>query len=95
MLKETTRPVPTADVQRQKDMSYVALNRYRPRPLDEKICFVNAAEVSDFPADPLPIWDHLAKNVVVETVPGNHLEMLDLHPADLAAALSRYVKSTS
>lgn len=94
-LKETMRPVPTAEVQRQKDMSYVALNRYRPRPLDETICFVKAKEVSDFPADPLPVWNHLAKNVVVQTVPGNHLEMLDLHPAELAAALSHYVKSRS
>jgi acetoacetyl-CoA synthetase len=93
-LKDAQRPVPTQHVQRQKDLSYVALKRYRPRPLDGEIRFVRAADVSDFPADPAPVWAHLAKKVMVETVPGNHLEMLDLHPEALAAALTRYLKAT-
>jgi acetoacetyl-CoA synthetase len=92
VLKDAYRPVPTEHVQRQKDMSYVALSRYRPRAYDGQIRFLRATEVSDFPADPVPVWTHLAKSLTVETLPGNHLEMLDLHPEALAAALTQYLK---
>jgi hypothetical protein len=73
-------------------MSYLALSKYRPRPFDGQIRFLRATEVSDFPADPVPVWKHLAKSLTVETLPGNHLEMLDAHPEALAAALSQYLK---
>jgi acetoacetyl-CoA synthetase len=93
LLKDHYRPVPTQHVQRQKDMSYIALSRYRPRPYDGQIRFLRAADVSDFPADPVPVWKHLAKSLTVETLPGNHLEMLDVHPEALAAALTQYLKA--
>jgi acetoacetyl-CoA synthetase len=92
LVKDNYRPVPTPHVQRQKDMSYLALSKYQPRPFDGQIRFLRATEVSDFPADPVPVWTHLAKGLTVETLPGNHLEMLDAHPEALAAALSQYLK---
>ena len=92
LVKDNYRPVPTQHVQRQKDMSYVALSQYQPRPFDGQIRFLRAADVSDFPADPVPVWTHLAKSLTVETLPGNHLEMLDVHPEALAAALTQYLK---
>jgi acetoacetyl-CoA synthetase len=91
LLKASGREAPTPDVQRQKDMSYAALGRYRPRFYNGTVHFLRAAEVSNFPADPVPVWSHVVGKLHVETVPGNHLEMLDLHPEALAAALSRYL----
>jgi acetoacetyl-CoA synthetase len=91
LLKSSGREAANLDVQRQKDLSYAALEKYRPRFYDGTVHFLRAAETSSFPADPVPVWSHIVRDLHVETVPGNHLEMLDLHPEALAAALSRYL----
>ncbi len=93
VLKPVDRVAPTPEVERQKVKCHTALERYEPRYYDGELHFLRAAEISDFPADPIPVWSHLVKNLHVETVSGNHLEMLDVHPEALAAALSRYLRS--
>ena len=91
-LKEVYRDAPTPEVQRQMDLCDLALQRYRPRYYEGEVRFLRAAEISGFPADPIPVWSHLVKKIRVETVPGDHLEMLDIHPEALAAALSRCIR---
>src|SRR5439155_25746022 len=65
---------------------------YQPTFYPGKISFVRAQVVTDFPYDPAAVWDSLASEIVVETVPGDHLEIMTTHYAQLAAVLSRLVR---
>ena len=78
-------------MQRARESAYLALTRYRPRFYAGKIKFVRAANPTDFPADPAAVWAHLAAKFEVETVPGDHLEIMSTHYEALAATISRYV----
>jgi acetoacetyl-CoA synthetase len=78
-------------MQRARECAYLALTRYRPRFYPGKIRFVRAAIPTDFPADPVAVWSHLAAAFEVETVPGDHLGIMATHYEALAATLSRYV----
>jgi acetoacetyl-CoA synthetase len=79
-------------MQRVRDCAYAALRRYQPTFYPGKISFVRAQVVTDFPYDPAAVWDSLASEIVVETVPGDHLEIMTTHYAQLAAVLSRLVR---
>src|SRR5207249_540077 len=79
-------------MQRVRDCAYAALRRYQPSFYPGKISFVRAQVVTDVPYDPSAVWGGLANNVVVETVPGDHLEIMTTHYAQLAAVLSRFVR---
>jgi acetoacetyl-CoA synthetase len=97
-LTPTVSYQPPADVslspamQRVRQSAYLALTRYQPRFYPGRIKFVRAAIPSDFPADPSPVWAHLADKFEVETVPGDHLGIITTHYELLASAISRYVK---
>ena len=82
---------PSPFQQRFRDSDHRALEHYRPRFYPEKIEFVRAAIVTDFPADPAAVWSYLAQQFEVETVSGDHLGMMTTHFEELAAALSRYL----
>jgi acetoacetyl-CoA synthetase len=79
-------------MQRARERAYLALTRYKPRFYPGKIRFVRAEVPTDFPADPAAVWAHLADEFVVETVPGDHLEIMSTHYEKLASAISRYVE---
>jgi len=79
-------------VQRARECAYLALTRYKPRFYPGKIKFVRAEIPTDFPADPIAVWAHLADKFEVETVPGDHLGIMSTHYEKLASALSRYVE---
>jgi acetoacetyl-CoA synthetase len=78
-------------MQRARECAYLALTRYKPRFYPGKIKFVRAESPTDFPDDPTAVWAHLADKFEVETVPGDHLEIMSTHYEKLASALSRYV----
>jgi thioesterase domain-containing protein len=71
--------------------SYVALRNYRPRFYEGTIRFVSVEVSTNFPDNPVPVWAHLAREFEVETIPGDHLEMLTLHFERLASMLSHYL----
>ena len=79
-------------MQRARECAYLALTRYKPKFYPGKIRFVRAETPTDFPADPTPVWTHLASEFKVETVPGDHLGIMSTHYEKLAAAISRYVE---
>jgi thioesterase domain-containing protein/acyl carrier protein len=79
-------------MQRFRENARVALERYHPRFYRGTIRFVRASIPTDFPADPAAIWGHLAKEFLVESVPGDHLGIMTTHYEELANALSRYLK---
>jgi acetoacetyl-CoA synthetase len=72
--------------------AYVALASYRPRPYSGKIKFVKSEGDTFFPGDPVPVWADLAPDFEVETVPGNHLDMVATQFESLAAVLTRYLQ---
>jgi aspartate racemase len=81
--------------QRMRDCSYLALQRYRPRFYQGKIKYVRAEVPTEFPVDPAVVWEHRARTLEVETVPGDHHGMLTSHARSLAKVLSRYLESAS
>jgi thioesterase domain-containing protein/acyl carrier protein len=80
---------------RVRAASYTALRDYRPSFYPGKVKFVRAAEVSEFPEDPVAVWSHLVADLEVETIPGDHLGMLTTHYEALAALLTRYLKEAA
>jgi thioesterase domain-containing protein len=71
----------------------LALKQYQPRFYRGSIKFLRAEIVSSFPADPVPIWAHLAAEFEVVIVPGDHLGMLTTHFQSSASVLTRCLKS--
>jgi acetoacetyl-CoA synthetase len=74
--------------------AYVAFRHYRPRFYRGKIKFVKAEINFYFPDDPAAVWGKLANEIEVETVPGDHLEIVQTGFESLAAVLTRYVRGT-
>jgi thioesterase domain-containing protein len=83
---------PCASVlQRVEDCAYLALTRYQPRFYPGRIRFVRAQVSTEFPNNPAAVWASLSNNFEVESVSGDHLEMLTLYFAELALVVSRYL----
>ena len=82
-------------VEKTRRSSYVALRGYEPRFYDGKIKFVRAKISTFFPDNPVGVWSHLADKFEVETIPGNHLEMLTTNSERLASVLSRYLEEAA
>ena len=78
---------------RARSSAYTALRNYKPVFYTGQVKFIRAENVSDFPADPHAVWSHFLELFSVETVPGNHLTMLNTHFADLADVLNRYLEA--
>jgi thioesterase domain-containing protein len=79
-------------LQRMKDSQYRALRSYRPRFYDGRVKFVRAAISSYFPEDPVAVWAHLVRDLEVETVPGDHVEMLTTQVETLALVVRHYIE---
>jgi acetoacetyl-CoA synthetase len=77
--------------QNVRDQAFTALKRYRPRFYKGKITFVKTAGDYYFPSDPVAVWGEFATEIEVETVPGDHLGMINEEFAKLAPVLSRYL----
>jgi acetoacetyl-CoA synthetase len=75
-----------------KAKAYAALANYRPRTYSGKIKFVKSEGDTFLPDDPVPVWADLAPDFEVETVPGNHLDMVTTQFEGLAAVLTRYLQ---
>jgi thioesterase domain-containing protein len=52
---------------------------------------VKSASDNYFPNDPAAIWGPLAAGIEVETIAGDHLNIVTTHSEALAAALTRYL----
>jgi thioesterase domain-containing protein len=77
---------------RIEDHNYLAVKQYRPQFYPGKIKFVRAEVVSFLPSDPMAIWGNLVAELEVETVPGDHLEIIDKDYQNLSSLLSRYIE---
>ena len=75
-----------------KEEAYRAYTDYQPRFYAGKVSFVTTATKTFFPADPAAAWKHLAADLEVETVPGDHLNIVTTEFVSLAALLTRYIR---
>lgn len=75
-----------------KKKAYLALEAYRPKYYPGKIHFVSGEEKSFFPEDPRTVWGHLAADLQVESIPGNHLNIVSTEFEALAEVLTRYIQ---
>lgn len=79
--------------ERVRESAFLALRRYKPMFYPGSVKFIRAAEVTDFPEDPIAIWSDLVENIEVETVPGDHLGLLTNQYEKLAAVVSRHIQN--
>ena len=77
---------------RVRDSAYRAYGSYRPRFYRGKISFLRAQSGSYFPDNPTPIWGKLAEEFEVETVSGDHLDIVTSRFEHLAALLTDYIR---
>jgi acetoacetyl-CoA synthetase len=75
-----------------KDRNYKAFREYCPQFYPGKIKFVRAESNSFVPLDPIAVWGKLVSEIEVETVPGDHLEIVDRRYQNLSPLLSRYLE---
>jgi acetoacetyl-CoA synthetase len=80
---------------RMRDSAYLALRRYRPQFYRGGIKFVKAEINTYFPDNPIAVWSHLAEKFEVETIPGDHLDLLTTQFEKLGSVLSRYLEKAS
>jgi len=80
---------------RMRDSAYLALRCYRPRLYRGGIKFVKAEISTYFPDNPIAVWSHLAEKFEVETIPGDHLDLLTTQVEKLGSVLSRYLEEAS
>lgn len=73
------------------DAEQRALRRYRPQFYDDKIVFVQGGIESNFPDDAQTVWGHLARELQIEIVPADHVQILNTHPGLVASILSRHL----
>jgi acetoacetyl-CoA synthetase len=83
--REHQRP---PEVQRVFECCAAAWIAYRPRFYPGKITFLKAGRNVRFPKDPRAIWGNLARQVVIHTVPGEHVELVGPKVDGLAQRLS-------
>jgi thioesterase domain-containing protein len=85
----------TPAMQRVQECAAKALRSYRPRHYHGRIRFVRAGTPLHFPDDPAKVWSKFTDQFEVETVPGNHHELLTTHCESLAGVISRYLHELS
>ncbi|MGC1201565.1 MAG: alpha/beta fold hydrolase [Candidatus Acidiferrales bacterium] len=77
---------------RMRQAASLALLHYRPRFYQGDAKFVSPEIKSVFPDNPAAIWQGLLGSFDLQTVPGNHDGMLNVHAAALAFVLSAYLR---
>lgn len=83
--------IATPELRHVKECDYIALQKYDPQPYGGKVHFVKARKSMHFPDDPQKVWGKLIPRMEIETVSGDHHEILRNHFAELAALLSRHL----
>jgi acetoacetyl-CoA synthetase len=81
----------TPAMRRVREYAMTALRSYRPRHYQGRIRFVRAGTPLHFPDDPTKVWTRFTDQFEVETVPGDHHELLTTCCESLAGVISRYL----
>jgi len=78
-----------------KQKAYAAYARYQPRFYPGKVKFVTTETKSFFPGDPTAVWGDLISELVVDVIPGDHLDIATTEFEGLASVLTRYLQEYS
>jgi thioesterase domain-containing protein len=78
-----------------RERGLAAAAGYRPRPYKGKITFFKPQVATRFPGNALTVWKHLAEEVEVHLLPGDHVGMSTTHAENLAAELSRCIEAAA
>jgi thioesterase domain-containing protein len=76
---------------RAYDSAHLAWRHYQPRFYHGKIHFVRVAVPTIYPDNPIAVWGKLASELEVQTVPGDHHEILTANYEILGSVLSGYL----
>jgi thioesterase domain-containing protein len=76
---------------RVKQCTFASYEKFNPRFYPGKIKFITTETKTFFPSDPATVWKHLAAELEVEVVPGDHLNIVTTEFKSLAEALTRYI----
>lgn len=82
-------------MEKVRHAQYLALRTYEPSFYDGTVKFVRAAVISNFPSDPQPVWSPLVRELEIQTIPGNHVEMLKENVSSLSKILAGLVSEGS
>jgi len=77
------------------EYAYRAYRNYKPSFYRGKINLVTAERQSFFPGDPATVWGHLATELEVERIPGDHLNIVTTEFEGLASVLTRYIQQVT
>jgi acetoacetyl-CoA synthetase len=80
----------TPEMQKVEDAARIAQRRHRPAYYPGNIHFFKAAKRLHFP-DPQKVWSRFVSGMEIETVPGDHHEIMTTNYQYLAVAISRYL----
>jgi thioesterase domain-containing protein len=75
-----------------KQKAYAAYEKYQPRFYPGKINFVTTETKSFFPGDPTVVWGNLVSELVVDVIPGDHLDIATTEFEGLASVLTRHLR---
>lgn len=89
-MKDSTTP----EMHHVKECDYMALEKYEPQPYSGKVHFVKARKSTHFPDNPKNAWGKLIPQIEIETVAGDHHEILRKRFKELGAVLSRHLAQT-
>jgi acetoacetyl-CoA synthetase len=82
-------------MQRVKDAQRRALRNYQPNFFHGHVKFVKAATASHFTDDPAAFWAPLCEKFDIETMPGEHWQMITDNAETLASIVGRYVREAT
>jgi len=86
-------PTPLTRAMRQfQARDYSTLQQYRARFYNGTVRFVSPKNAWLLPTDPTAVWGPMTKEFHLDTVPGDHYEMVTTYSQSVAAVLSRYLK---
>lgn len=82
----------TPEIRAVFEAASVAIDQYQPTMFEEPVTFIKPETASVFlPTRPRAVWQKFMPQLDVQTVPGDHITMLDEYAPDLAVLLSRII----
>jgi thioesterase domain-containing protein len=89
----TVSPDLPAPLREARIAGSAALLAYWPKHYPGKVTFLRAGIIGDtFPVFARNVWQHLAKEITIQTIPGSHRSIVAEQAASTAEAISRLVE---
>jgi amino acid adenylation domain-containing protein len=71
-----------------------AIENYRPRFYPGKVNYLKCETNTLLPDDPRPVWGKLVQEIEVQSVPGDHTQMVSTHAGEVADWLSHRIQDS-